>query len=314
MKRRLLHATCLALLSATASHAQTQHTLAGQTAGTSSVTLSPVVTLSGQAVYSAAGGSSGQQHFLDIDNDGVNDLVIAAYGTAQSAGRYPSHIANIMVLRADLELYANAPTSPFGYSCLGLATGDTLQPVMRRRNAAGALGSWSSASSVNPLYGTIYYNPILISGVGNGANGQYSQGDWLDLQVHYAGFRSRANSTSPWRYGWLRLQVSSIANPVTLHIQAYALATTALSLPLPSARAAGWQVYPTSVADQLTLEPPTAGGAGQLTVHDLCGRPVRQAALSGSRQQLNLAGLAAGCYLLKIDTPAGYFTQRIVKQ
>jgi hypothetical protein len=172
MRHSLLLAASLTIASH-GSYAQS-YTLVGQTIGTSSVTLSPVVSLLGQAVYSAAGGSSGQQKFLDVDNDGVNDLVVDAYGTAQSAGRYASHTANIMVLRADLELYANPPASPFGYSCLGLATGDTLQPVMHRRNAAGVLGSWSSASSINPLFGTTYYNPLLISGVGNGANGQYS--------------------------------------------------------------------------------------------------------------------------------------------
>jgi hypothetical protein len=310
MRHSLLLAASLTIASH-GSYAQS-YTLVGQTIGTSSVTLSPVVSLLGQAVYSAAGGSSGQQKFLDVDNDGVNDLVVDAYGTAQSAGRYASHTANIMVLRADLELYANPPASPFGYSCLGLATGDTLQPVMHRRNAAGVLGSWSSASSINPLFGTTYYNPLLISGVGNGANGQYSQGDWLDLQVHYAGFRSRASPTAPWRYGWLRLQVSNAANPVILNIQAYALATVPLSLQV--AHTAGWQVYPTSVADQLTLEPPTSGERGQVTVHDLCGRPVLQQALNGARQQLNLTGLASGCYLVRLDTQTGHFVQRIAKQ
>jgi hypothetical protein len=108
------------------------------------------------------------------------------------------------------------------------------------------------------------------------------------------------------------LQVSNAANPVILNIQAYALATVPLSLQV--AHTAGWQVYPTAVADQLTLEPPTAGERGQVTVHDLCGRPVLQQALSGARQQLNLTGLASGCYLVRLDTPTGHFVQRIAKQ
>jgi hypothetical protein len=182
---------------------------------------------------------------------------------------------------------------------------------MRRRNAAGALGIWSSASSTNSTLNITVYNPLLFSGFGNTPGGQFTQGDWLDLQVHYTGFRLRANSTSPWRYGWLRLQTTS-NNPVTINIEAYALATVPLSL--QAANTAGWQVYPTSVADQLTLEPPTSGERGQVTVHDLCGRPVLQQALNGARQQLNLTGLASGCYLVRLDTQTEHFVQRIAKQ
>jgi hypothetical protein len=311
MQHRLLFAASL-FLTAHISYAQAQYTLAGQVAGTASVTLAPVVSLSGQAIYSAAGGGSGQQKSLDVDNDGVVDMVISADGSAGSGGRYPSHSANVRVRDSNVELYSYPPAGAFGYSCVGLASGDTLQPVMHRRNAAGVLGIWSSASSLNPLYGTAIYNPLLFSGVGNGANGQYSQGDWLDLQAHYAGFRLRAGSTSPWRYGWLRLQTISNANPITITIQAYALATVALSA--PTARATGWQVYPTLVTDQLTLEPPTSAERGQVTVRDLCGRSVLWAMLSGKRQQLDLAGLAAGCYLVQVDTSVGHFVQRVAKQ
>lgn len=309
MQHRLLF-TVVLVLAGRGSYAQAQYTLAGQVAGTASVTLTPVVSLSGQAIYSAAGGGSAQSQPLDIDSDSRVDLVISATGYAGSAGNYPSHSAAIQLKHPDIELYTAAAVNAAGPTCFGLASGDTLQPVMHQRNAAGVVGTWSSGSTA--YNGVTTYNPLALSTVANGALGQYWAGDWHDLQMHYVGFRLRASPTAPWRYGWLRLQATSIANPVTLNLQAYALATTALGV--QSARAAGWQLYPTQVADWLILEPPTAAGRGQVTVQDLCGRPVLRAALSGSRQQLDLVGLAAGCYLVQFDTPAGHFVQRIVKQ
>jgi hypothetical protein len=310
MKNQLLFTVGLALTSY-GGYGQAPYILAGQTAGTSSVILVPIVSLSGQGIFSMAGGGTRQQEPLDVDNDGVVDLVISASGYSQP--RQTSHAAFVQVRDSNVELYSYPPTGGFGYTCFGLASGDTLQSVMRKRNANGLLGTWSSASQINPISGATIHNPLAFSSIISASNGQVPpQGDWLDLRVHYAGFRLRSSSTAPWRYGWIRLQNSSNANPVTISIQAYAAATPTLSR--QSARTVGWQVYPTSVVDQLTLEPPSSTERGQVIVQDLCGRSVLQATLSGRRQRLNLAGLATGCYVVRFDTPRGQYTQRITKQ
>lgn len=311
MRNQLLFTAALAVASYS-SYAQAPYVLAGQTAGTVSVTLSPVVSLSGQALSFPTWGGRMQQEPLDLDNDGVVDLVISASGTGQLG--QTSHAAFVQVSNSNVELYSYPPAGGFGYTCFGLASGDTLQAVMRKRNSSGLLGTWSSASQINPVSGTTIHNPLAFSSIISATNGQVApQGDWRDLQIHYAGVRLRSSATAPWRYGWIRLQNISNSAPVTITIQAYALATPTL-LSQQSARTVGWQVYPTSVVDQLTLEPPTSTERGQVAVQDLCGRSILQATLSGSRQILNLSDLATGCYLVRFDTPRGHFTQRITKQ
>ncbi|RZL13424.1 MAG: T9SS type A sorting domain-containing protein [Hymenobacter sp.] len=126
------------------------------------------------------------------------------------------------------------------------------------------------------------------------------------------GVRLRSSAAAGWRYGWVRLQVNSYTNAVLFNVKDYAISTTVLAV--QTAQAAGWQIYPTQVTDQLTLEPPTPTGQSQVTVADLCGRVVARAMVSGRRQQLSLAGLAPGLYLVQLDTPAGHFVQRIAKQ
>ncbi|RZK29490.1 MAG: T9SS type A sorting domain-containing protein, partial [Hymenobacter sp.] len=147
---------------------------------------------------------------------------------------------------------------------------------------------------------------------GNNPAGLQAYGAWLGTQDRYLGVRLRSSAAAGWRYGWVRLQVTSSTNPVTLVLKDYALGTTLLAQ--QPAQAAGWQIYPTQVTDQLTLEPPTPTGQSQVTVADLCGRAVARAVVSGRRQQVSLAGLAAGVYLVQLDTPTGHFVQRIVKQ
>lgn len=303
MQRHLLLLAGLVLTGIHPIQAQAPYNFAGQTAGTASVSLTPFVVLTGQAYYSAGGEVS--QHEVDLDNDGRPDLRLSASGPAQV--RYASHSTGVVVRHSDMQLYtAIESRGPAGVS---LASGDTLQPVMHRRTAAGTRGSWSDGS--NSYNGVTHYNPFLLSLDAYGALGFYSAGGWLDMQEHYLGFRLRAHAAAPWRYGWLLVQVTSTSFPVRLAIKSYALASQPLGV--RSALAAGWHIYPTQVADQLTIEPPLEAGKGELTIFNLCGREVIREQLTGRQQHVRLPTLAAGVYVLQVATPAGCFTQRIIK-
>lgn len=307
MLRPLLLLAGLVLTSIHAGHAQAQYTFAGQTAGTAYTSLTPFVVLTGRADYSAGGGTS-QQYEADVDTDGRADLRFQASGTV-TLGSYGSHSLSVWARHGDVQLYA-ATESPTGPACVSLASGDTLQAVMHRRTAAGTRGSWSDGSLIHN--GSTYYDPFSLSLVASGALGPYSGGGWLDGQEHYLGFRLRANAAAPWRYGWLLAQATSTSNPATLIVKGYALASQPLSLLPP--QAGGWQVYPTQVADQLTIQLPVGMRTGWATVFDLYGRNVVDAELLGSQQQLRLSALAAGVYIVQLATPAGRFAQRIIKR
>jgi hypothetical protein len=178
--------------------------------------------------------------------------------------------------------------------------------------ASMSQGIWS----LNDAFGG--FNLSRAYSVYNG--GFVYEGNW-NGEDGYLPVRLRSNQNAPWQYGWVRIQLvpdnTGPAYTINLYelkviIKDYALANSILAL--QPAQAAGWQIYPTQVTDQLTIEPPTPTGQSQVTVADLCGRTVMQAAGSGRRLQLSLAGLAAGVYLVQLDTPAGHFVQRIAKQ
>jgi hypothetical protein len=147
---------------------------------------------------------------------------------------------------------------------------------------------------------------------GQDPGGGHYYGAWLDRQDHYLGVRLRTSPARAWRYGWARLQVASTGGPVTLVVKDYAVGS---STPLAqlSARAAGWQLYPVPTAGLLTVQSATAT-TGQLTISDAQGRVHLRRPFTGTSQQLDLSALATGLYLVRIETNAGSFSQRITRQ
>jgi len=257
---------------------------------------------------------------MDLNGDGIADLKIELYVNAIWAqGQSPIAYCEISPLHANVALpisHALVFSSLYFSSAL---TKRTLNEVIQSELVASGnmkQGEWVSAPlSIND-YG---YGLTLAEGYYgyNSPNGAVHTGFWDDAQDGYLPVRLRASSNTPWQYGWVRLQVPSESTPknysnIKVIIKDYAISNTVLAV--QPAQAAGWQIYPTQVTDQLTLEPPTPTGQSQVMVADLCGRTVAQAVVNGRRQQLSLAGLAAGVYIVQLDTPAGHFVQRIAKQ
>ena len=91
------------------------------------------------------------------------------------------------------------------------------------------------------------------------------------------------------------------------------LATAALA----RHEAAAWVAYPNPATDAVTLAADLAtAGLVRIELLDVLGRPVRQQTLTAPagalRQTLDLRGLAAGVYVLRLTPPTGPATSRRV--
>lgn len=84
--------------------------------------------------------------------------------------------------------------------------------------------------------------------------------------------------------------------------------------------AAAWDAYPNPATDAVTVAADLAtGGPVRLEIIDALGRPVRQqvftAPAGALRQTLDLRGLAAGLYVLRLTPPTGpASSQRLVRE
>ncbi|MGI4871746.1 MAG: T9SS type A sorting domain-containing protein [Janthinobacterium lividum] len=282
MRHTLLVAGSLALahlFAARLAHSQTLP--AGQTTGVVYTDLMPDVVIGRSATST-----------LDLDNDGRADLQLASYYF--SLPNYAE--TQLHMLHGDVNIVFN-PGSP---TVASFPVGYIIQDLMPSTTSSPSL-QWYTMGAYDP-YLTHY-------GINQGSGiGQYA-GSWVDNQDHYMGVRVRASATAPWRYGWVRVQVPDYNAP-SMTVKDYALTNAVLAT--QPALAAGWQIYPTCVTSQLMVIPPAAIPA-QLTVRDLCGRAQLHLSLPPTGSQLDLTPLAAGVYVLELETPAGRFSQRISK-
>lgn len=72
------------------------------------------------------------------------------------------------------------------------------------------------------------------------------------------------------------------------------------------------RLVPNPASDQVRIER-TDTRPATLTITDVQGRIVREETISGSRHNVELAGLKAGVYLLRIATASELETLRLVK-
>lgn len=274
------------LLATTTLHAQSL--LAGQTTSVNYASFTPAISLVANSSYNnGAGGGEIKTQSVDLDGDGRFDVEFRAYGNMQVPTLYQSFSNTASALHTDVQFYGS----------VSLSTTNVIQQSMSYANSTGSVGSWGTSA----VFTNYYFNPTTPN--------SYT-GDWVDKQDHYIGIRLRSSASAAWRYGWIRVQVTSYNGPASLLVKDYALTNTALAV--QSAQAAGWQVYPTYVTGQLTIVPPAAAVA-QLTLRDLCGRVQLQAVLPATSSQLDLSALAAGVYVLELEAKAGRFSQRISK-
>lgn len=273
-----------------------QYLLAGQTAGATYVDLVPDKVLTATKI-----GVNNRLDSLDLDADGRFDL---RFATSTNTSNFPSEWeTRVLPLHDNVAIYS-ASQSPV---IAGFTLNDTIQQRIAQPRPTLPPNVWGSRSTIYP-YGFSY-----LTHQGNNPAGLQLYGAWLDTQDHYLGVRVRKSAAGGWRYGWVRLQVSNPNSSVTLTlvVKDYALGTTLLAQ--RPARTAGWQLYPVPTTGILTVQSATAT-TGQLTVSDAQGRVHLRRAFAGTSQQLDLAALAVGLYLIRLETSAGSFSQRIARQ
>ncbi|RZL13423.1 MAG: T9SS type A sorting domain-containing protein [Hymenobacter sp.] len=324
MDRFLLSMACLALLAmGSARTGRAQTIFAGQVAGATYTDVVPDKELFAERKSGMV--DSQVEESMDLNGDGIADIKIELYVNAiWTGGQSSTAYCRIYPLHANVALPISEPSSySKRYYNPGLTKRTLGEAIQSELVASGSMKAGVWVTGPTDLLDANHSFFVLSEGFYgyNSPVGAVHTGFWYDGQDGYLPVRLRANSTAPWQYGWVRLQApgafynnSGEANfgSVSVIIKDYALSNTVLAA--QTAQAAGWQIYPTQVTDQLTFEPPTPTGQSQVTVGDLCGRAIAHAVVSGRRQQLSLAGLAAGVYIVQLDTPAGHFVQRITKQ
>ncbi|MCC2548003.1 T9SS type A sorting domain-containing protein [Hymenobacter sp. BT175] len=277
-----------------------QSIIAGATAGVRHVDISPDRVV---AVTRPAGPNTTVQQFdsLDLDSDGRFDLRLVAFSTTWSqAGRTgTSSEALLLPLHTDVEIAAASG----GPVIIGFTPSSEIQSSLPPPTGSPSLPNiWANPSN-------LYRNAALAHIETNPAGGR-SYGYWNSGQDIYAGVRLRSTAGAGWAYGWVGLQVSNLTlQSITLTIKGYAFEQLILATPQAAART--WQLYPNPAAEILRLR---TERSGQLRLLDAAGRVVQQHILTaGGEQELSIATLPAGIYLLELTTAAGRTTQRLHK-
>ncbi|MBO0359979.1 S8 family serine peptidase [Hymenobacter sp. BT186] len=109
-----------------------------------------------------------------------------------------------------------------------------------------------------------------------------------------------------------------VAAPTLAQLQAAASAAQVRYSPQQalntrSALAAGaWQLYPNPTTGQIRVEVPASFGSRQLEVLSPLGQVVKQQAFLGSTSEVNLQGLPAGMYIVRIHGATGSLTRRVL--
>ncbi|UOG76351.1 S8 family peptidase [Hymenobacter tibetensis] len=89
--------------------------------------------------------------------------------------------------------------------------------------------------------------------------------------------------------------------------------TQAQLLPVRSATIAPtWQLYPNPTSGQVRVEIPTSFGGRQIEVLNSLGQMVKQQALAGATAVLELQGLPAGLYVVRIHGTTGDVSRRVL--
>jgi len=245
----------------------------------------------------ATSGPYTQLDSLDLDADGRFDLRFTAYASSSSF----ESAARVLPLHDNVAIYSGSQSPVI----VGFALNDSIKQRIAQPTPTLPPNVWSSRSTIYPSA------PSYLTYEAYSPPSSQSYGNWLDAKDHYMGVRLRSTAAAGWRYGWVRIQVYSYANAVIFTVKDYALSPILLAQ--QPARAAGWHLYPVPTNNLLTVQSATAA-TGQLILSDAQGRVHLRQAFTGTSQQLDLSALAAGLYLIRLQTSAGSFTQRITKQ
>jgi hypothetical protein len=290
------------------STANSQSIVAGQTSGAAYTDINP------DRVTTIAVATGQLSDSLDLNLDGTYDVRWTSRTVASSPPAGQSSwdaLALIRPLHNNIEIacmyYANPSYMGF---ILGFNAATVIGSTLPQLGATvpANTSNWLGATNWPAAKAAFAYRSRGAAGTAFYA----SPGDYQPNTDRYMGVRFRATTSSPWRYGWVRVAIQAVQNNVTITVKDYAFEQTILSNKKPTADA--WQVYPIPVENIVTLQSSTAGPK-QATLLDAQGQVVLETySTAPSPEQLDLSRLPAGIYLLRLTDEKGAVTKRINKQ
>ncbi|QNH61170.1 S8 family peptidase [Hymenobacter sediminicola] len=82
----------------------------------------------------------------------------------------------------------------------------------------------------------------------------------------------------------------------------------------PALTAGEWQLYPNPASGHVRLEIPARFGAQEMQLLNPLGQVVRRVAIAGAGASLNVSGLPAGLYMVRVQGAAGTLVRRLLVQ
>lgn len=280
-----------------------QSILAGQTTGVAYTDITP------DRVTPATGPVGKLSDSLDLNLDGTYDVkwTSRVVLTNPPIGQSTLHIHALMrPLHDNIEIayleYSPSPRDIAFISGFSPATIITTQPTP----SVGYTSRWQGATNWNDA-------AMVYRGNGGGTSWYGSPGNFQSNADRYMGIRFRTTSTSPWRYGWVRVMVQT---PPDLYYVSVTVKDYAFEQPILGTKkqaATSWQVYPTPVAHMLTVQSVTAGPK-HATLLDTQGRVLLEAHFTTfTPEPLDLSRFRTGVYILRLTDEKGTITKCISK-
>lgn len=187
-------------------------------------------------------------------------------------------------------------------------------------------GSWANQYKNTYTYNT---NGVVIERLEEDWNGS----SWENDDYYFFNYDSVGKLTEildkDWQGSWVtrRRSIISYINGVQSEIvkqelinsnwenkEKFVFLEPATGITSAMAKARSISVYPNPTNGLLQLNIPQADLGGNLTLHDIAGRVVRQLSVNENNFRLDLSALPAGCYILNYSGPEGVIRTQIIKE
>ena len=230
-----------------------------------------------------APGGDGEGKVLDLDNDGINDFVLAVYSSISGGG-------SLFINRAGAGPYSNSINSN---GVLGfIMPGSTY--YVSALNFEDSIDNNQNFWSYPGLYGTMVWYSLSAQG---------TFGQWDNVEDMYMGVRFIGGDGNK-HYGWVRMDV--VNNPIKIVLKDYAyentpdkviLAGASISLGASSTVAINtFGIF--SFDKNIFVQSPSGEGVMTITVTDISGKVVIHKTTNENSVRIPMKNFSSGIYLV----------------
>ncbi|HRZ76874.1 MAG TPA: T9SS type A sorting domain-containing protein [Bacteroidales bacterium] len=240
--------------------------------------------------------TSTTNHFIDLNNDGVDDFQIMWINFTSGRGGL------LMPLG--------------GNQALGTVYGTSSSYFYPKAMSFGNMVSANQTAWIGNGYQTLAGLGIYTSSGNIYYSGYY--GNWFGATNKYLGLRVRIGTD--WHYGWVRMDVGSTADFLTIKDFAFESVPNTAILAGDMGTTTGFNLAgligetglccTENILQVDTREHQLRGAV--VEVHSINGQLVRQAVVEGNRLQLPLYDLRKGLYMAVLRSEEGVMSRKIV--